>query len=108
MEDKHRIECVMHRKRDVYNKEDIFVIMGHEEEDSNVGKVTASADAQLSVEAEDAKIDQSMAHFLRDETARLNDVREIQENKLLQKYHGLPVEEIQKRLKAFHQKQKKE
>ena len=32
MEDKHRVECVMHRKRDVYNKEDIFVIMGDGED----------------------------------------------------------------------------
>ena len=72
MEDKHRVECVMHRKRDVYNKEDIFVIMGDGDEDSNMSKTMTKLDPERPVQ--DARIDQSMAHFLRDETARLNDV----------------------------------
>lgn len=76
MEDKHRVECVMHRKRDIYNKEDIFVLMG-DGEDDNVSKTMISLDADSAGGAEDPKIDPSLAHFLRDETARLNDVQEI-------------------------------
>ena len=76
MEDKNRVECIMHTKRDIYNKDDMYIIMSSEDQ-FNIRKRKHNHHNSF---ANHDEIDQSLEHFEKcGDACRLDDVQRIKE-----------------------------